>query len=177
MYMASGPQNKYTAADLARLTGVTVRTVRYYIRIKLIDPPLGRGRGPHFGDRHLNQLRRVRYMQARGLDLEAIRRQFEAIRQRIRESGASEDDPRVQKSWPPEMIALDTPISPFLLPPRRVGHATTTLVTRLDLSPGISLHVEPPHRLPGSRRLAELTQILRLFFDLDGGDDDDGEED
>ena len=67
--MASDPHGKYTAAELARLVGVSVRTVRYYVREGLIDPPTGRGRGPHFTDHHLNQLRRVRLLQSTGLDL------------------------------------------------------------------------------------------------------------
>src|SRR5580698_613128 len=64
---------RYTAEDLAARVGLPVRTVRFYLREKLIDPPLGRGRGAHFDDRHVAQLQRVRGLRHIGLDLETIR--------------------------------------------------------------------------------------------------------
>ena len=49
---------KYTAEELAKLAGLPLRTVRYYVQEELIDPALGLGRGSHFDDKHLDQLKR-----------------------------------------------------------------------------------------------------------------------
>ncbi len=51
---------KYTAETLAFRAGVPLRTVRFYVQEKLIDPPLGRGRGAHFTDFTEAQLQRER---------------------------------------------------------------------------------------------------------------------
>src|SRR5689334_10808461 len=64
---------KYTAEQLAQLAGVPLRTVRYYIQEKLIDEPLGLGRGSHFDDKHLDQLKRIKLLQMGGWDLKVIR--------------------------------------------------------------------------------------------------------
>lgn len=58
--------------ELAAVTGVSRRTVHYYIQRRLIDPPLGRGRGRHYDRRHALQILRVRDLQRRGVALADI---------------------------------------------------------------------------------------------------------
>ena len=55
--------------ELAAATGVSRRTVHYYIQRRLIDPPLGRGRGRHYDRRHALQILKVRDLQRRGVAL------------------------------------------------------------------------------------------------------------
>ena len=55
--------------ELAAVTGVSRRTVHYYISRRLIDPPLGRGRGRHYDRRHALQILKVRDLQRRGVAL------------------------------------------------------------------------------------------------------------
>ena len=55
--------------ELAAVTGVSRRTVHYYIQRRLIDPPLGRGRGRHYDRRHALQILKVRDLQRRGVAL------------------------------------------------------------------------------------------------------------
>lgn len=180
MTMSTGPANpqaKYTAAELAQLAGVTERTVRYYVREDIIDAPFGRGRGPHFGDRHLNQLRRVRYLQSTGLDLDTIRTRFAEIRRMAGTEGVR-NDPRIVESWPPEMIALAEKQNPFF--PWTKGspeNVRTSAVTVLEVAPGISLHVAAPNRLPGPTQLAMLTGAIRFFLNATPEEEDDGEDD
>ncbi len=64
----------YGIAELAELGGVSRRTVRYYVQEGLLAPPLGVGRGRHYGPEHLEQLLRVKSMQEQGLALDEIRR-------------------------------------------------------------------------------------------------------
>jgi DNA-binding transcriptional MerR regulator len=55
--------------ELAAVTGVSRRTVHYYIQRRLIDPPLGRGRGRHYDRRHALQILNVRDLQRMGVAL------------------------------------------------------------------------------------------------------------
>ena len=55
--------------ELAAVTGVSRRTVHYSVQRRLIDPPLGRGRGRHYDRRHALQILKVRDLQRRGVAL------------------------------------------------------------------------------------------------------------
>jgi DNA-binding transcriptional MerR regulator len=63
----------YTIADLARLTGVTPRTVRYYVAQGLLPGPDATGRGAHYDDGHLARLQLTRRLQRQHLPLAEIR--------------------------------------------------------------------------------------------------------
>src|SRR4029450_5566499 len=65
---------RYAIGDLADLGGVSRRTVRYYVQEGLLPPPLGVGRGNHYGPDHLDRLLRVKELQERGRSLDEIRR-------------------------------------------------------------------------------------------------------
>ena len=70
MEAPSTPDRRYAIGELAELTGVSRRTVHFYVQRRLIDPPLGRGRGRHYDQRHVEQIRRVRALQRRGVSLD-----------------------------------------------------------------------------------------------------------
>jgi DNA-binding transcriptional MerR regulator len=65
-------------ADLATLSGLPVRTVRYYIQRGLVDRPVGAGRGAHYTARHLEQLLAIRRWTEAGLALDRIQALAEA---------------------------------------------------------------------------------------------------
>jgi DNA-binding transcriptional MerR regulator len=64
--------HRYGIDDLCRLTGLTRRTVRFYVQKGLLDKPEGEKRGAWYTDRHLEQLALIRKWSAAGLSLEAI---------------------------------------------------------------------------------------------------------
>lgn len=66
-------ETRYGIEELAQLGGVSRRTIRYYIQEGLLPPPLGVGRGRHYGKEHLERLIAVRGMQESGRTLEEIR--------------------------------------------------------------------------------------------------------
>ncbi len=72
-YQAMGEQ-KYTINDLVEKTGLSRRTIRYYVQEGLIEPPAGRGRGGFYNDSHLARLLRIKAQQETGLSLGAIAR-------------------------------------------------------------------------------------------------------
>jgi len=126
---------RYAIDELAALGGVSRRTVRYYVQEGLIPPPLGLGRGNHYTAEHLEQLLRVKAMQESGRTLVEIQRAL----------GQVKDGRRAQDS------------RPEALPSR-------TLWRRIEVTPGVELHVTSTVRLPPPARLRELAEWCRLHF-------------
>jgi DNA-binding transcriptional MerR regulator len=73
--MADGDDaaDEYTIDELARVAGVTVRTIRDHQTRGLLSPPTIRGRVGWYGAEHLARLQLIREMQADGFNLAAIR--------------------------------------------------------------------------------------------------------
>ena len=69
--------NKYTWTALEHASGVSARTLREWIRKKVLPPPLGGGRGAHYDDRHVAAARVIRHLRASGEALSAIRARVE----------------------------------------------------------------------------------------------------
>ena len=126
---------RYAIGELATLGGVSRRTVRYYVQEGLIPPPLGLGRGNHYTAEHLEQLLRVKAMQESGRTLVEIQRAL----------GQPTNGRRRDESRPEE------------LPSR-------SLWRRIDVTPGVELHVTSTVRLPPPARLRELAEWCRLHF-------------
>jgi DNA-binding transcriptional MerR regulator len=134
-------ETRYGIEELAALGGVTRRTVRYYVQEGLLPAPLGVGRGRHYGPEHLARLQAVKALQEQGLSLDAVRSAIERGR-RPRPAGEREAEPTVARSpW-----------------------------TRVELVPGVELHVSGQRRLPPPGRLRELAEWCeRHFRDRDEG--------
>ncbi|MFF8592609.1 MerR family transcriptional regulator [Streptomyces sp. NPDC015220] len=65
--------------ELARLAGITVRTLRFYRERKLIPPPRREGRIAWYDDRHLARLRTISALLERGHTLNGIAELAEAF--------------------------------------------------------------------------------------------------
>ncbi len=63
----------HTLADLCALTGLSQRTVRYYVQMGLVDRPTGETRAARYGSHQLEQLLQVKKWSAAGLALDRIR--------------------------------------------------------------------------------------------------------
>jgi DNA-binding transcriptional MerR regulator len=68
-----GAPTDYTVDQLSAQTGVSSRTIRFYQTEDILPPPLRRGRIALYGQQHVERLRLVSMLQARGLRLSAIR--------------------------------------------------------------------------------------------------------
>ncbi|MER6526746.1 MerR family transcriptional regulator [Streptomyces sp. NPDC001508] len=66
-------------AELARLAGITVRTLRFYRERKLIPPPRREGRIAWYDDHHLARLRTIAALLERGHTLSGIAELAEAF--------------------------------------------------------------------------------------------------
>ena len=127
-------QGRFGIDELADLGGVSRRTVRYYVQEGLLPAPLGVGRGRHYGQAHLDRLLEVKARQEAGLSLDEIRARRKAP------SGGGRPAPAAPASilrgaW-----------------------------RRLDLAPGVELHVAHDIRLPAEGRLQELAEWCRAHL-------------
>lgn len=126
---------RYAIGDLAELADVSRRTVRYYVQEGLLPAPFGVGRGNHYGREHLDQLLKVKALQEAGHTLEEIRRVLD---------GGQE----LPRSFEPAIQAV----------PARA------IYRRLNVAPGVDLHVAGNVRLPSPAKLAELAAWCRTHF-------------
>jgi DNA-binding transcriptional MerR regulator len=62
----------FTLEEIAALSELPRRTVRYYIQTGLVDRPQGVGKGAYYTQHHVEQLLLVRKWQLAGLSLERI---------------------------------------------------------------------------------------------------------
>ena len=67
----------FNLETLSSLTGMSRRTIRYYIQSGLIAKPTGVGRGSHYNQQHLDQLLEIRKWQDAGLSLARIQELLE----------------------------------------------------------------------------------------------------
>jgi len=65
--------SSYSIDELATLTELPRRTVRYYIQQGLVDRPVGEKRSAYYTTTHLEQLLTIRKWQQAGLSLDRIR--------------------------------------------------------------------------------------------------------
>jgi DNA-binding transcriptional MerR regulator len=64
---------------LSQETGISVRTIRYYLAQNLLPPPFGRGPAATYGAGHRDRLRLIRRLQDAHLPLAEIRKQLQAL--------------------------------------------------------------------------------------------------
>lgn len=75
--MSSSEEKTFSIGELVQASGVSRRTVRYYVQRGLLPPPEGAGRGHFYRPGHLEKLLLIKELQERGLGLEQIRVRLE----------------------------------------------------------------------------------------------------
>jgi DNA-binding transcriptional MerR regulator len=175
----------YDIDALARAAGVNPRTVRYYVRERLIPSPGTRGPGARYGRSAVDRLRLVKLLQSDGWPLAKIREKLEQL---------DEDGVRAALGDPPE---LPLPLSDTALSyvrkvmkkgtrRERVGEAdlfaapAAALVPvdppsgweirkstweRIRLSPNVELSVRRPLAPEESKKVDRLIEAARKLFE------------
>ena len=64
---------KFTFEELCTLSGLSSRTLRYYIQIGLVEKPLGNTRAAHYLNTHLEKILRIKQLTESGISLERIK--------------------------------------------------------------------------------------------------------
>lgn len=146
--------DRLSIQDLVDLSGVSRRTIRYYVQRGLIPPPEGAGRGHYYTRGHLEQLQHVRAMQQAGHSLDEIAALIGDV------------SDAVDGMFLTLSAAAPTPEARPPLP-------EVSLTTRIHVADGIELLVSPPSRVPEPRRLAALAASIRQILEIDGENDED----
>lgn len=124
--------HSYTIGDLAEKSGLTRRGIRFYVQRGMLHPPIGKGRGSHYDDGHLERLAQIQQLQDAGHSLENIRR--------ILDGELKESEIRPANK------------------PGRILQATCW--SRYPISPGYELHVDTSRKLPTREQLDAIQEIL-----------------
>ena len=95
---------RYSLADLARIVGVTPRTVRYYIVQGLLPGANDPGPAAWYDDRHASRLRLIRELQRQHLPLAEIRARLTELSD---DEVTSLLEAETSKPAPPDSSALD----------------------------------------------------------------------
>lgn len=135
-YISAVRDSRHAIGELADLGGVSRRTVRYYVQEGLLPAPLGVGRGRHYGPAHLERLLQVKALQEQGRTLDEIRRELVPASPRVARARAAAGVPELPR----------------------------TAWRRLEVAPGVELHVEAGVTLPPPGRLQELVRLCRQVF-------------
>ncbi|TVQ24663.1 MAG: MerR family transcriptional regulator [Spirochaetaceae bacterium] len=70
---------KYTVSELEHLTGVSRRTIHFYVKEGVIAPPDGTAGGAYYGEAHLVRLKLTRELQKSHLKLSGIREAMDSL--------------------------------------------------------------------------------------------------
>lgn len=125
----------YKIEDLVRITGLTRRTIRFYIQEGLLDGPEGERRGAHYLASHLEALLRIRRLAAEGMTLNAIK----------------------------QYMKDDTGDATATLTMPKPG--TTRTCVHIAIAPGVELTVDPTAANIDAERLRALIRRLASVVD------------
>ncbi|MDT6972010.1 MerR family transcriptional regulator [Streptomyces thermocarboxydus] len=136
--------------ELARLAGITVRTLRFYRERKLIPPPRREGRVAWYDDQHLARLRTITALLERGHTLNGIAELAEAF-----DSGRGVGD----------LLGMEVPTeeTPVRLTPEELADHFAGEVTPENLAVALDLGylgVDGEEIVHISRRLLEVSSAL-----------------
>jgi DNA-binding transcriptional MerR regulator len=132
----SQPLNRpLSIGELADLTGVSRRTVRFYVQRGLIDPPVGLGRASHYTTVHAEQIQRVVALQRGGLLLEEI---STLPAEKLEAVAAAESGDRLLLS--------------------------AKMVLRVALAPGVRLELDAGTTPPTAEQLRKLAEAAKKIF-------------
>jgi len=147
--MDNGQDTRHTLEDLARLTEMPVRTIRYYIQEGLVARPFGEKRAAYYTARHLEQILTIRKWQAAGLSLERIRE------------------------------LLSEPEEGLLPPPRPRGPGTVEVWSHVVIADGLEITLEPARAgLSAAQVRAFARGVMALYGQVRATDDEqDGKQD
>jgi len=185
----------YSLADLTKLTGVSPRTVRYYIAQGLLPAPTQQGPNARYSELHLDRLRVIRRLQSAHLPLAEIRRRLESLQPEEVANLAEGDGPPtsssdsaldyIQSLLQPRhapTFAIPVPPSPLAaaraLPPREPAMPGATAQPelaqperaqweRISLDPDVEIHIRRPLTRQQNRRVERLIAIARELLKED----------
>ena len=171
-------------AELADRTGVSPRTIRYYIQEGLLPSPEARGPGAHYGPEHLERLKIIKRLQREHLPLAEIRRLLEEAGENLAALSAMSRAPSHRRTSAQEYIrgvlgspatesrvfSMSSPMRPIVGEAGEAGrevrsaHRTRSQWERITLAPDVELHVRRPLSRTQNKQVDGLLQAAREIF-------------
>ncbi len=156
-----GGERTYSIGTLAEAAGVSRRTVRFYVQRDLLPPPVGLGRGAHYGDEHLARLLQVKAWQEEGVPLGEIRA-------RLRHEHAASAPPPSERDTGWKVAEAVPPYRPGFTPRPQTAFAPGQPWFRQPLVAGFELHVAGGRQPLTARQLAALASALSEIIENGG---------
>jgi DNA-binding transcriptional MerR regulator len=169
----------YSLTELAKLAGVSARTVRYYIAQGLLPSPVQQGPNTRYSDAHLDRLRLIKRLQNAHLPLAEIRRQLGALPAEqvatLSESTSAYEPPAdsaldyIESLLAPRKAVLAAPapaaaaaaMTPMAPEPPPPPESDRTQWDRITLDPDIELHIRRPLTRQQNKQVERLVKIAR----------------
>lgn len=127
-------QQTFSIDELATLSDLPRRTLRYYIQMELVDRPVGGRKSAYYTQRHLEQLLEIRKWQKAGLSLGRIKE-----------------------------LLCETGDDALPVPPRADRPGDVTVRSHVTIMPGIELVIDPGTADMSPEQVRELVrQVLEL---------------
>jgi len=172
---------EYTLSDLVKLTGVSPRTVRYYIAQGLLPSPTQQGPGSRYTEAHVDRLRLIRKLQSAHLPLAEIRRQIGALPDdqlatMADRLPASEPSPGSALDYIQDVLHGDRnetttfasaafPMPAAAAPATAAAEPDRAQWERISLDPDIELHIRRPLTRQQNKRVERLISIARQLLE------------
>lgn len=159
----------YTIDQVCETTGVSRRTVRYYVQEGLLEPPVGRGRGGNYLASHVERLREIRSLQEKGWTLSSIEKYLKErgrstfpriLEDRVHtpEKGDREENTPVE-----EVIPVEGRTASVLFPGSTPG-ASRTVRTTFRIAPGVEIVVDRDAEEGMSRKIQEIIRVATTIL-------------
>jgi DNA-binding transcriptional MerR regulator len=143
-------RHEYRISELAEKSGVTRRTIHYYMARGLLPPPDGAGLGTTYREEHLARILLIKRWQDAFWPLEQIKKQltsmsYEQVQEMLGRSGI--EPPPTEGGEASSLPTAPTPPTP--IPTIQLG----VTYQRIVIAHGVELHV--PAQDPKAQQLAE----------------------
>ena len=160
----------YDLPELCRLSGVTPRTVRYYIQQGLLPSSGVSGPGAHYRNSHLHRLALIRKLQREHLPLAEIRQRLEEMDDEA-VAGALGGTPAAAMASAADYVrsvlgGSAQPAPPGSPLPPSAGHSgERSTWERIRLEADVEIHVRRPLTRHQNHRVERLLEQARAIFE------------
>ena len=165
-------ERTYKLDELARATGMSARTVRYYVQRGLLPAAAFRGKDTAYGHEHLVRLRAIRRLQEAFFPLDAIAAELEGRPlveiERIADGKVTLASAPASRAAP-EGAAPSARPTPDEDPRLAIMREASRVFRRVELFPGVDLTVADDAPEQSVKLVSEMLTILEAMSNVKEG--------
>jgi DNA-binding transcriptional MerR regulator len=165
-------ERTYKLDELARATGMSARTVRYYVQRGLLPAAAFRGKDTAYGHEHLVRLRAIRRLQEAFFPLDAIAAELEGRPlveiERIADGKVTLASAPASRAAP-EAAAPSARPTPDEDPRLAIMREASRVFRRVELFPGVDLTVADDAPEQSVKLVSEMLTILEAMSNVKEG--------